>query len=280
MTTLAAAPDTSPIVVGGVGGSGTRLVAAILRECGRFIGDDLNPALDNLAYSLLFNRPEILDVSDAEFHRTVAAFVRRMAGDGRIGDKDVGWITALAARDNPPHDAAWMRRRLEILLAGRAEAAPVRWGWKEPNSHVVLGRLAEALPTMRYVLLSRSGLDMAWSGNHNQARRWGPALVGRAFEPTPRYLLAYWCAAHRRALAAAPALPDRFLHLRLEDLCAAPEAGLQRLLEFLGEDAVAVDRLVGLVKTPESIGRFRGAGLDVFDPDDVAYVESLGFPTA
>lgn len=280
MTTLVVPPDTSPVVVGGVGGSGTRLVAAILRESGFFIGDDLNPALDNLAYSLLFNRPEILDSPDAEFCRTVAAFVRRMAGDGRIDEHEAGWITALATRDNPPHDAAWMRRRLETLLAGRVEPAPTRWGWKEPNSHVVLGRLAAALPTMRYVLLSRSGLDMAWSGNHNQARRWGPALVGHPFEPTPRYLLAYWCAAHRRALAAASALPGRFLHLRLEELCAAPEAGLQRLLDFLGGDAATAARLVSLVKPPESIGRFRVAGIAAFDPDDVAYVESLGFPAA
>lgn len=280
MTTRSTRTKDSPVVVGGVGGSGTRLVAAILREGGFAIGDDLNAALDNLSFSLLFNRPEILDCPDAEFRRTVAAFVRRMAGDGRVDEQDVGWITAVATRDNPPHSVDWMRHRLATLLAPRAAAASDRWGWKEPNSHVVLGRLAMALPEMRYVLLSRSGLDMAWSHNHNQARRWGPALVGRPFEATPRYLLTFWCAAHRRALAAAATFPGRFLHLRLEDLCSAPVPGLRRLLEFVGSDPDAAARFAALVRPPESIGRFRAAGLAPFDPDDVAYVESLGFPVA
>lgn len=270
--------DLSPVVVGGVGGSGTRLVAAVLRDVGFFIGDDLNPALDNRAASLLFNRPEILECPDDEFSRTVAVFTRRMAGDGHVGEADAAWASMLARRDNPPHDAAWMQERLECLLAGRASPPASRWGWKEPNSHVILGRLGQAVPGMRFVLVSRSGLDMAWSGNHNQAMRWGPALLGRPFEPTPRYLLAYWCAAHRRVLAAAPAVAGRFLHVTLEEFCAAPEAGLRRLLAFVGADEEVARDLAPLVQPPESVGRFRGAGIANFDSDDVAYVASLGFP--
>ncbi|MFM8733850.1 MAG: sulfotransferase [Pirellulales bacterium] len=277
---MAALPGTSPVVVGGVGGSGTRLVAAVVREAGFFIGDDLNPALDNLAASLLFNRPGILDCPDDEFTRTVTAFTRRMAGDGRVAAEDVAWASALAGRDNPPHDADWMRERLQRLLAGRSTPPAARWGWKEPNAHVILGRLAAVLPAMRFVLVSRSGLDMAGSGKHNQAMRWGAMLLGRPFEPTPRYLLAYWCAAHRRALAHAASLPDRFLHVTLEDLCAAPEPGLRRLLAFVGGDPDAAERLAALVRPPASLGRFREAGLHGLDPDDVAYVASLGFPTA
>jgi RNase adaptor protein for sRNA GlmZ degradation len=47
----------SPVVVGGVGGSGTRLIADILMELGYYIGSDLNKSLDNLAVTLLFKRP-------------------------------------------------------------------------------------------------------------------------------------------------------------------------------------------------------------------------------
>lgn len=275
---MALSLGSSPVVVGGVGGSGTRLLAAVLRDVGFFIGDDLNQSLDNRTASLLFNRPEIIDCPDDEFIRTVTTFSRRMAGDGQVGEADVAWVSALARRDNPPHDAAWMRERLEHLLAGRPTPPASRWGWKEPNSHVILGRLAPAVPGMRFVLVSRSGLDMAWSGNHNQAMRWGPTLLARPFEPTPRYLLAFWCAAHRRVLAAAPVIPGRFLHVTLEELCVAPEAGLRRLLAFVGVDEDAAGDLAPLVQPPESLGRFRAAGLAGFDPDDVAYVASLGFP--
>ena len=46
-----------PTVISGVGGSGTRVIAQILVELGFFIGHDLDRAMDNLSFSLLFMRP-------------------------------------------------------------------------------------------------------------------------------------------------------------------------------------------------------------------------------
>jgi hypothetical protein len=48
-------PQPAPfVVVGGVGGSGTRLVATCLQRLGVRIGPDLNESLDNLFFTLLF----------------------------------------------------------------------------------------------------------------------------------------------------------------------------------------------------------------------------------
>lgn len=47
-----------PVVIGGVGGSGTRVVAELLENLGFYIGSDLNTASDNLTYTLLFKRPK------------------------------------------------------------------------------------------------------------------------------------------------------------------------------------------------------------------------------
>ncbi|MCE9629805.1 MAG: sulfotransferase [Planctomycetia bacterium] len=279
-TGLTALPGNhdEPVVVGGVGGSGTRLIAAILRESGYFIGDDLNAALDNRWFSLLFNRPGIQHCPDEEFHRLLGILVNRMVGDAQFDPADVALIEALAQHDNPPHSADWMRERAGTLLAPRIGPPPGgRWGWKEPNTHVVLPRLARALPRMRYVFVSRSGLDMAYSANTNQAMRWGEAYLGRPFEPTPRYMLSFWVAAHRRVLAAAAAVPVRFHFIRLEAFCGRPAAGLLSLYEFLGLSGEPSAGLIALAQSPESIGRFREHGLAHFDPDDVAYVESLGF---
>src|ERR1700675_795212 len=46
-----------PLVIGGIGGSGTRVAAQLLIELGFYLGDDLNPALDNLTSTFLFKRP-------------------------------------------------------------------------------------------------------------------------------------------------------------------------------------------------------------------------------
>ena len=48
---------SGPVIIGGVGGSGTRVVAEIINLLGFYIGDDLNPAKDNLWFLLLFKRP-------------------------------------------------------------------------------------------------------------------------------------------------------------------------------------------------------------------------------
>ncbi len=49
--------QNGPVVIGGVGGSGTRVVAAILSTLGFHLGNDLNESMDNLWTTLLFKRP-------------------------------------------------------------------------------------------------------------------------------------------------------------------------------------------------------------------------------
>ena len=48
-----ASPARAPVAIGGVGGSGTRLIAAILRRLDYYMGDDLNdlPALTRAGLS-------------------------------------------------------------------------------------------------------------------------------------------------------------------------------------------------------------------------------------
>ncbi len=50
-------PNRPLVAIGGMGGSGTRLIARILVECGIYMGSDLNEALDNLVFTRLFKDP-------------------------------------------------------------------------------------------------------------------------------------------------------------------------------------------------------------------------------
>ncbi len=53
--------------VGGVGGSGTRVVAGLAESFGYFMGDDLNESKDNLAFTLLFKAQSSLLMCEDEF---------------------------------------------------------------------------------------------------------------------------------------------------------------------------------------------------------------------
>ena len=271
-----------PVAVGGVGGSGTRLIASILRELGFYLGHDVNDALDNLWFTLLFKRHSALDCSETEFARLLEIFKKAMCGAGALSLEEIRLVKAAAAADRKEHDSEWLSHRAESLIracsAGPREMSS--WGWKEPNAHVVLPRIKKLMPQMRYIHVVRNGLDMAYGSNQNQPRLWGSRFVDiGVVEVTPRYSLKYWVAVHRRILEAGSEMGDRFLIVNYDLLCQDPSFELPGLIEFVGlkptEERLAATR--GLIQPPDGIGRFKRFSPDDFDSTDVAFVQSIGF---
>lgn len=273
----------APIAVGGIGGSGTRVVAAILREAGIDIGSELNGSLDNLWFTFLFKDPDIRDISDEEFRQRVALFRSAMSGGPATTADNLALIDTLSQKERAEFSREWFGERSRSLIAALgAHKEPHAWGWKEPNTHIVLDRLAAAVPGLRYVHVARNGLDMALSKNQNQPRMWGKLAFNETIEVTPRQSARFWCWAHRRVLALGQELGDRFLFLRFEDLCANPEKEIGRLLSFAGiaPEAELVRRTALLVSPPASLGRRGGLDLATIDAADIQYMKSLGFDVA
>lgn len=280
-------PVLPPVAVGGIGGSGTRLIAQILRHLGYYMGDDLNEAGDNLWFTLLFKRPELwLSDQDGKDFEQVAKVFRAVMVDGTpLTEEQEAWVKCLAAVNRPQHDSQWLRQRAESLLeaARRQQGRAGNWGWKEPNTHVFLDRFQAAFPEMKYIQVMRNGLDMAHSSNQNQLKLWGPFFFGtNEFEPTARLSLKYWCLVHRRIVSLQRLMPGRLLLLNYDKLCSVSQESLQSLLGFLDVkvDTSTVGFLLNLITPPDSIGRYKEFGLQVFDDGDVAYVKSFGFETS
>lgn len=283
--------ELAPIAIGGIGGSGTRVLARALRMAGVHTGDDINESLDTLWFTLLFKDRRILRASQSDFDRRLAVFLAAMR-QGVVSDNPP---PELIDGDRPgngavQHDEIWLKERLESLTCAIAQnsnstaAGLRRWGWKEPNTHIVLDRLAGALPDLKYVHMVRNGLDMAWSANQNQLRFWGYAFLDpcseREPEVTPRNSLAYWRRAQERIEQIGHAMGDRFFTLRYEDLCAEPQHELGRLMKFceLPVDRSLLNTIAASVHSPDSIGRYRNHPMDVFSLEDVDYVRKLGYP--
>lgn len=272
----------APIAIGGIGGSGTRIVAQLLRETGFYIGADLNESNDNLWFTLLFKRPEILSEEDGRFGQLVGIFAKAMQGSASFTARERGIVSALASVDRLQHSSTWLRERAQSLLAATEGArAAGGWGWKEPNTHIVIDRLLETFPTLKYIHVIRNGLDMAYSSNQNQLQLWGPLFLGEDAVNTPRNSLRFWRIANQRVIDFFAVLPGRFLLLNFDRLCRDPGSEIARLLNFAGKDPEpsSIRQLVGLLRAPQSIGRFKREGLGEFDPADVEYVRHLGFDT-
>jgi len=277
VTTKDEAHDTRPpVAIGGVGGSGTRLVAQLLKGLDVHIGGDLNQANDLLWFTLLFKRQEILGCDDAEFDLLTRAMVSGLRGGHALDRETCAVLQALSAQDRAQHPASWLKERAISLrdAAGRPRFHG-SWGWKEPNTHVVIERLWQRLPTLRYIHVVRHGLDMAYSGNQNQLMLWGPRVLGDEGEVSPRRSLRYWCQVHRRMRALLAANPQRMYWLDYDNFCRNPHEEFEHLRRFL---ALPSSKVPGLSAVrPPGEPRHARCDLSGLAPADLAYVSSLGY---
>jgi Sulfotransferase family len=222
---------SGPGVIGATGGSGTRVVARILREAGMYIGErrnDYEDALDLGEYSDRWvNR--FMTAGAAVAKRTVAAMAQDLAAVLR------GHLTAM------PPDA-------------------VAWGWKEPRSIYLLPFYDVVLPELRFVHFVRDGRDMAFSENQQQLRKHGRAVIGSSRLPWRRRMESIELWTRVNLLAAEYGerqMGDRYLRIRFEDLCADPATTGERIGRFFGLEEDVAGEARAHVKPPATLGRWR-----------------------
>ncbi len=274
--------DREPVVVGGLGGSGTRLVARLLQEMGVSMEGQLNESLDNLWFSLLFVRRSILLKSDEELRKLAWIFTNAMR-HGKSLPQELKWLVEDACRyDRGPilPKPLLQEIRDSILTAQPPQDTSRIWGWKQPNTHVMLPQLLRCFSRMKYVYVVRNGLDMAFSDNQNQLKYfWGDLILEGDTSPTPRNALRYWVESHKRmrGYKRHPGISPYFLNF--DRLCADPHLELMKLKDFLQleVDVNKIAELAAAISPPASAGRFRDQDCSVLRPVDVEYVREQGF---
>lgn len=288
--TAASNPAHGPIVIAGLGGSGTRVVAQILRRAGVFIGSDLNAAFDNLWFTLLFKRPGWFRECSARgsdgVERALEAFEKAMVGTGPWTDDQRDLLLAAAqGMSVSGHDhlgsgrGEWPSIRVRNMLDDARPTAGARrvWGWKEPNTHIYLPELARYFPGLWFVLVVRPGLDMAFSTNQNQLHMWGDLWGVAVEDPIPRSQLRYWVASTRACLERGTRLLGaRFVVVSYDRLCLDPSTEVPRMLAAMGMETTApMGTLAEVPSAPDTIGRHRGHDLSIFTAADLAEAQEL-----
>ena len=189
--TSVALPDGygQPLVIGGIGGSGTRVAAQLLIELGFYLGDDLNDALDNLTSTFLFKRPR--------WYGRTAPRQRRIDAAARLFSRSMTVGTAPPPRERLTMYGAmlgamprgidrlgrrrgmrWAPERARRLLssAGHDPARTSGWGWKEPNAMLLLEELDRAFPGLRFIHVLRDPEQIAHGHNHTMLYNWSRHL--------------------------------------------------------------------------------------------------------
>jgi len=171
-------------------------------------------------------------------------------------------------------------------LAGRSRPLAVKaapWGWKEPNSHLVLPELIECFPGLRYVHLVRHPLDMALSSNTTQLQTWGPhfglAIPENATD-LPNAQLRWWIETTKMAIESGRALGKRFRMLSFDDVCSDPRPSVKSLAAWceIEADPATIEHAASAIQTPATAGRGQQQDNSILDPALLKEVRNLGFP--
>ncbi len=236
--------ENQPIVIGGVGGSGTRIVAELLLNLRFYLGNDLNEANDNLLYTLLLKRPRWFYRYRNNTRQLAIGFnllKKVLCSNQRFSIQE--WLflqQALISMSMYGHNqqgdgkGTWSLMRLQKIFHQQISTDFIGWGWKEPNSHLLLKPLANFFCGLKYIHVIRHGLDMAYSQNQQQFYNWA-ALYGvnipASASEIPLAAFRYWLAANEQAVRVGEQLGEqRFLLVNFDQLCMTPQSEISRSL--------------------------------------------------
>jgi len=260
--------------IGGIGGSGTRAVAQLLKELGFFIGNDLNPQNDNLLYTLFFKRKNILITPKQIFQKQLELFYKLNVTSYQPSLEEYIFLENLAKNANIQHDSHWLYKRIENLQ--NKKPIDIRWGWKEPNTHIIIDKILEHTPDLKFIYVYRNGLDMAFSSNQNQLQFWGEIFLNEFnLQITPKNSLTYWCNVHRRMIQLKNSFPHNIFMLDLDNFYLNEINNLKKLFSFLEISPDKTKKFQNIITKPTSLGRYKQYSLDQFDPEDLSYLQSI-----
>ena len=258
--------DAAPVVLGGIGGSGTRVVTQLLQSLGFDMGSDLNQSLDELGFTALFKRPSLWPLEDhlSQLNEALDVYLASR------GHKSESWtsqahhgVRVTELLNSTSSKGEWIDTgslaERQKCLATPSQPTSL-WGWKEPNTHIPLPFLIAALPKMKYIHVTRHGLDMAHSSNQTQMKIWGPHLLRRPVQTgSASDSLAFWCVAHGRLMRLGKIADPQILVLPFERLFDNPSCTLKSLCNFLGQPKALTTALAAIssVQKPQTIGRYR-----------------------
>lgn len=293
----------APVVIGGVGGSGTRVVAEILLGMDFYLGQCRPETLDNEWFAqqfflphpdLLLNRPEPFREA---MLKALPFFERYMTSEQEGYFKRalnrLRYLYFLHRKWYPAHMPFITKRDIvadedrfirETFSLRKRRLSSRGWGWKEPISWFYLDHLSGYFSRMKYIHVMRNGYDMIYSENQLQFQYWRRMLCAAISQDPllrPRDVLNFWIKANQRALSMCEQhLRGRFLVLKFESLCADPIQEIVRIADFLcvNLSPEKTRSLSLLVKPRKSLNRYKEEDRVIISDEMIRQVADLGYP--
>lgn len=228
----------SPVIFTGRGGSGTRLLSAMAEDCNVFLGNKINESGDSVEWAELLYELSLEKLSE------ITKLTR-----GRAAHLNIENQLGFHSQNCPSSKLVYQAQ--EILNQGILKPGQL-WGWKLPESMLVLPELLSAFSDAKVVHIVRHPIPSSFRRTHKTSRPSNPvgnAVLESAYRSIERDIACiatdedYWRNAATWLYQVGIVsrfgrvnLPDtRYLEIRYEDLCTKPLNVRERLVEFLGQ---------------------------------------------
>lgn len=243
----------SPLIIGGVGGSGTRVFRAISVVAG---------------YPML-SAPWIVEKLWKKHHDNLLMmkfFYPKWTGSYLNGSADTRKMRNQC------------RRLLWCCSPKNFERG--RWGWKNPNTIHFLPFWKEIYPDLIYIHVVRDGRDIAFNKRMKYINPYNRSLFTAEEIALPEHLrkAKFWERCTERVKDWREGIrTDSFFETRFEQLCENTEGEIKRIFDFLKFDASQeqISSAAKLVRIPESLGRWKNAPLNEIEEVEKLIGESL-----
>lgn len=243
------AEPKSPLLIGGVGGAGTRVYRAIAETAG---------------YKMLV-APWFFRIAHRDLHdnRVLAKFFYSK------------WIDIYLSAKMSDIQARMMRMACKTCLwvSGPLIYNKDLWGWKNPRTIFLIPFFNQMYPSMKFIHVIRDGRDHAFHPRFTYLSHQKCLLSAEERKlPTPQSKALAWSRTNQMGEENAKKyLSGRYIQSTLESLCKDPLREVSRILAFLGtSNPELAKRASRLVKAPPCLGRWRS------EPrDQIAAVEEL-----
>ena len=278
--------NKSPVIIGGSGGSGTRVVAEILKQSGVYIGQDLNKSNDNLLFSYLFKHPnrfaKELNKNDSRLNEIFNLHERLFLGNcpNKIQHLKILWQARNVQLIKPKNRRyrKWVLQRMLKIIQSKS-VKPSLWGWKEPHTGFFLDAIQSYYPFSKYILVMRHGLDMSYTKTVEQLQYWSGCFEIDPNDLSPRNKFEYWYQYNKHIIVRANKLfEDRFLSTKMEDLCLKKESSINTLLDFVGIEVEKIpENILRIPKIPKTYQRYLNHSMEWINDEVRSKLYELGY---
>lgn len=280
--------NNAPIIVGGHGGSGTRVIAQILMESGVYMGQDLNKELDSLVFTYFFKHPQLYREPTSNLDALYGKLIplHEKVHFGYVPGNKEEWSSFFKegyrhfrGPYRHKYDNLWLLTRFYRLISTTKIEDVNLWGWKEPHTVFHLEKIKEYYHDAKFILVVRNGMDMVFTKTLQQLKYWGEFFDCDSKDFSERNILEFWCQLNSRTISKCNELfGDNFLTLKHENICKNPESEIDRILEFVGIEKNDVSKHIYTIpRTPSTYKRYLEHDLSWVDSEVKQKLAELGY---